>query len=96
MDIQEREREKTLLFNAEEECSYDDDFCVKSIQKERRVKTRNFSFFFQNDRHFLPKISLRLFVLKRHKFCVTYTSSAHNLHAHKKDEEEEEEEDQGF
>jgi len=46
----------------------------------------------------LPKISLRLFVLKRHKFCVTYTSSAHNLHAHKKDDddEEEEEEDQGF
>ena len=74
---------------------------VKSIQKgERRVKTRNFVFFFflKNDRHFLPKISLRLFVLKRHKFCVTYTSSAHNLHAHKKDDddEEEEEEDQGF
>ena len=68
------------------------------------MKTRNFVIFFSSnktivDRHFLPKISLRLFVLKRHKFCVTYTSSAHNLHAHKKDddeEEEEEEEDQGF
>ena len=67
------------------------------------MKTRNFVIFFSSnktivDRHFLPKISLRLFVLKRHKFCVTYTSSAHNLHAHKKDDddEEEEEEDQGF
>ena len=76
---------------------------VKSIQKGReKSENEKFCLFFffglKNDRHFLPKISLRLFVLKRHKFCVTYTSSAHNLHAHKKDDddEEEEEEDQGF
>ena len=67
------------------------------------MKTRNFVIFFSSNKTivkiFCLKISLFVFVLKRHKFFVQSTSSAHNLHAHKKDdddEEEEEEEDQGF
>ena len=64
------------------------------------MKTRNFVIFFSSKTIviFCHKISLVFFLLKRHKFCVTYTSSAHNLHAHKKDDDDDddEEEDQGF
>ena len=74
--------------------------CKKKVFKRRDgVKTRNFVIFFhQTIVIFCQKISLFVFVLKRHKFCVTYTSSETHLHAHKKDDDddEEEEEDQGF
>ena len=62
------------------------------------MKTRIFFFHQKRSSFFALKSLSSVFVLKRHKFCVTYTSSAHNLHAHKKDDddEEEEEEDQGF
>ena len=68
----------------------------KKYSKGEKSENEKFFFFFSSNKTiviFCQKISLFVFVLKRHKFCVTSTSSAHNLHAHKKDDEEE---DQGF
>ena len=72
----------------------------KKYSKGEKSENEKFCHFFSSKTIviFCQKISLVVFVLKRHKFCVTSTSSAHNLHAHKKDDDddEEEEEDQGF
>ena len=56
--------------------------CVKSIQKERRVKRRNFVIFFSSNKTiviFCHKSLASVFVLKRHKFFVQSTSSETQL-----------------
>ena len=87
-----RERERRLLFNAEE-CFYYDD--VYKVFKRREECTRNFVIFFSSKSSFFAIKSLSRLCRNATNF-LSRTSSAH-VHTHKKDdEEEEEEEEEGF